>query len=90
MNIELKSTAFQEGAMIPKVYTCDGQNISPPLSWSGIPAQAKSIALIMDDPDSEQRAHGSIGCCSTFRRILKTSLRKHLSAPRWLMEQDMA
>ncbi|MHB8204198.1 MAG: YbhB/YbcL family Raf kinase inhibitor-like protein [Desulfomonilaceae bacterium] len=52
MNIELKSAAFQEGAMIPKVYTCDGQNISPPLSWSGIPAQTKSIALIMDDPDA--------------------------------------
>ncbi len=38
MNLEVKSTAFQEGAMIPKLYTCDGQDISPPLSWSGVPA----------------------------------------------------
>ncbi|MGC8602525.1 MAG: YbhB/YbcL family Raf kinase inhibitor-like protein [Desulfomonilaceae bacterium] len=52
MNIEVTSTAFQDGAMIPKVYTCDGQNISPPLSWSGVPTQTKSIALIMDDPDA--------------------------------------
>ena len=52
MNIEVKSTAFQDGAMIPKKYTCDGQDISPPLSWSGVPAEAKSIALIMDDPDA--------------------------------------
>ncbi|MGO9739562.1 MAG: YbhB/YbcL family Raf kinase inhibitor-like protein [Desulfomonilaceae bacterium] len=42
--------------MIPKVYTCDGQNISHPLSWSGIPAQTKSIALIMDDPDAPRGA----------------------------------
>lgn len=52
MNIELKSAAFEEGAMIPKLYTCDGKDISPPLSWSGVPAGAKSIALIMDDPDA--------------------------------------
>ena len=52
MNMEVKSTAFQEGAMIPKLYTCDDKDISPPLSWSGLPAGAKSIALIMDDPDA--------------------------------------
>ena len=52
MKIEVKSTAFQEGAMIPKPYTCDGKDISPPISWSGMPAEAKSITLIMDDPDA--------------------------------------
>ena len=52
MNIEVKSTAFQDGAMMPKLYTCDGKDISPPLSWTGVPAEAKSIALIMDDPDA--------------------------------------
>ncbi|HTY21869.1 MAG TPA: YbhB/YbcL family Raf kinase inhibitor-like protein [Desulfomonilaceae bacterium] len=52
MNMEVKSTAFQEGAMIPKLYTCDDKDISPPLSWSGLPAGVKSIALIMDDPDA--------------------------------------
>ena len=52
MNMEVKSTAFQEGAMIPKLYTCDGQDISPALSWSGVPSEAKSLALVMDDPDA--------------------------------------
>nr|WP_237671461.1 YbhB/YbcL family Raf kinase inhibitor-like protein [Desulfomonile tiedjei] len=52
MNIEIRSTAFEEGAMIPKLYTCDGKDISPALSWSGVPAEAKSIVLIMDDPDA--------------------------------------
>ncbi len=52
MNLQVTSSAFQHGAMIPRTYTCDGSDISPPLSWSGVPAGAKSIALIMDDPDA--------------------------------------
>ena len=46
------SSAFQEGGMIPARFTCDGQDISPPLSWSGLPANTKSLALISDDPDA--------------------------------------
>jgi Raf kinase inhibitor-like YbhB/YbcL family protein len=52
MNIDLTSTAFDEGGMIPKKYTCDGEDVSPPLSWSGIPKSTKSLALISDDPDA--------------------------------------
>lgn len=52
MNIEIKSAAFEQGGMIPKQYTCDGKDISPPLVWSGIPAETKSLALICDDPDA--------------------------------------
>jgi Raf kinase inhibitor-like YbhB/YbcL family protein len=52
MSIKLTSAAFNEGEMIPKQYTCDGANISPPLSWLGVPANAKTIALICDDPDA--------------------------------------
>lgn len=52
MSIQITSAAFSEGGMIPKRHTCDGENISPPLQWSGVPAQAKSLALIMDDPDA--------------------------------------
>jgi Raf kinase inhibitor-like YbhB/YbcL family protein len=46
------SSAFENGKPIPARYTCDGEDISPPLRWSGLPQGAKSIALIADDPDA--------------------------------------
>jgi Raf kinase inhibitor-like YbhB/YbcL family protein len=52
MNIKITSPAFEEADMIPSKYTCDGEDISPPLEWQGIPQKAKSIALISDDPDA--------------------------------------
>jgi Raf kinase inhibitor-like YbhB/YbcL family protein len=52
MQIQMSSTAFKEGAAIPVVYTCDGENISPPLSWTGAPQGSQSLALIVDDPDA--------------------------------------
>jgi len=52
MDVQVTSTAFQEGGMIPAKHTCDGPNVSPPLAWSGIPETAKSVALISDDPDA--------------------------------------
>lgn len=50
--MELKSSAFQQGASIPAKYTCDGEDISPPLNWSEPPAGTKSFTLISDDPDA--------------------------------------
>jgi Raf kinase inhibitor-like YbhB/YbcL family protein len=50
--ISLRSDAFPEGTTIPAKYTCDAENISPPLSWSGEPIKAKSFVLICDDPDA--------------------------------------
>jgi Raf kinase inhibitor-like YbhB/YbcL family protein len=50
--MQLTSTAFQEGATIPKQYTGDGKDVSPPLRWSGVPAGVQSYALIADDPDA--------------------------------------
>jgi Raf kinase inhibitor-like YbhB/YbcL family protein len=50
--MKLTSSAFSDGAMIPVRYTCTGDDFSPPLAWSDIPAGAKSLALIADDPDA--------------------------------------
>jgi Raf kinase inhibitor-like YbhB/YbcL family protein len=52
MAIEIKSPVFNPGGQIPPKYTCDGDDTSPPLEWTGVPAQAKSLALISDDPDA--------------------------------------
>jgi Raf kinase inhibitor-like YbhB/YbcL family protein len=50
--MQLTTTAFQEGATIPKQYTGDGKDVSPPLQWSEVPPSTKSFALICDDPDA--------------------------------------
>lgn len=49
--MELKSSVFDNGGKIPPKHTCEGENSSVPLSWSDVPSTAKSLALIMDDPD---------------------------------------
>ncbi len=50
--MDLWSPAFKNGEMIPVKFTCDGEDISMPLSWNGAPGGVKSFALIMDDPDA--------------------------------------
>ncbi|MEK7582186.1 MAG: YbhB/YbcL family Raf kinase inhibitor-like protein [Patescibacteria group bacterium] len=50
--MKLSGTAFEEGDNIPSKYTCDGENINPPLAISSVPKGAKSLTLIMNDPDS--------------------------------------
>ncbi len=49
--MQLTSSAFEHEGLIPPKYTCDGQNINPPLTIEGVPEVAKSLVLIMDDPD---------------------------------------
>jgi Raf kinase inhibitor-like YbhB/YbcL family protein len=50
--IQLTSPAFTQGSAIPSVYTCEGEDISPPLVWSGGPVERRSLALVCDDPDA--------------------------------------
>jgi len=52
MSFAINSTAFAEGGMVPKKYTCDGADVSPELTWTGAPAGTQSLALIADDPDA--------------------------------------
>ncbi len=56
MSLTLTSTAFDADGNIPAIHTCDGDDISPPLSWSGIPHGTKSLALIVEDPDAPDPA----------------------------------
>jgi hypothetical protein len=52
MTIKITSSAFTEGSMIPKRYTCDAEDVSPNLAWTGVSDGTKSLALICDDPDA--------------------------------------
>ncbi|MBK7333619.1 MAG: YbhB/YbcL family Raf kinase inhibitor-like protein [Betaproteobacteria bacterium] len=55
--MEIRSTAFADGASIPSRYSCEGDDVSPPLAWTGVPAGAKALALVVDDPDAPDPAH---------------------------------
>jgi len=50
--MEITSSAFQSGELIPSEFTCEGKNVSPPLKISGVPSKSKSLVLIMDDVDA--------------------------------------
>ncbi len=52
MALTLTSPAFEAGAPIPSIYTCESKDVSPPLAWAGVPAGTKALALILDDPDA--------------------------------------
>ena len=52
MTLTIKSSVFDNGGEIPSKYTCEGEDISPPLAWTGVPETARSLVLIIDDPDA--------------------------------------
>ncbi len=54
--MDLNSTAFEQGGGMPQQYTCEGDDLAPPLRWSGVPERALSLALIVDDPDAPDPA----------------------------------
>jgi Raf kinase inhibitor-like YbhB/YbcL family protein len=55
MPLTLTSSAFHQGGTIPKQYTCDGNNLSPPFAWSGAPEETRSFLLICGDPDASAK-----------------------------------
>jgi Raf kinase inhibitor-like YbhB/YbcL family protein len=52
MTITVSSTAFADGADVPRRYTCDGENVSPPLSFAGVPPDTEELGLLVEDPDA--------------------------------------
>jgi Raf kinase inhibitor-like YbhB/YbcL family protein len=52
MGIAVESTAFGDGKAVPRRHTGDGEDLSPPLTWSGVPANAQELVLVVDDPDA--------------------------------------
>jgi Raf kinase inhibitor-like YbhB/YbcL family protein len=56
MELKLTSSAFGDGAAIPRDHTCEGADESPPLAWEGLPAGTQSLVLIVDDPDAPDPA----------------------------------
>jgi Raf kinase inhibitor-like YbhB/YbcL family protein len=50
--MKISSGAFPDNGVIPAKYTCDGQDLIPPLTFSGVPAEARSLVLVVDDPDA--------------------------------------
>ncbi len=57
MSFKLTSSVITEGGSIPPRYTCEGDDVSPPLEWSGAPDGTESFALVVDDPDAPDPAH---------------------------------
>lgn len=57
MVFTLTSPVFADNGEIPILYTCEGEDISPPLRWTGVPPEAKSLVLIVDDPDAPDPEH---------------------------------
>jgi Raf kinase inhibitor-like YbhB/YbcL family protein len=53
--VQLRSSAFADATSIPPRFTCDGEDVSPPLEWSGVPEEAVSLALLVEDPDASLR-----------------------------------
>ena len=58
--LAITSPAFDAGGTIPERFTCSGQDVSPPLRFSGVPAKASELALIVQDPDADNYLHWTV------------------------------
>lgn len=59
-SITITSPAFRDGGSIPKRFTCDGNGSSPALRWSGVPARARELTLVVEDPDADRFVHWTV------------------------------
>jgi Raf kinase inhibitor-like YbhB/YbcL family protein len=59
-SITVTSPAFQDDGTIPKRFSCDGKEVSPPLRWSGVPKAARELALVVEDPDADRFVHWTV------------------------------
>lgn len=79
----LTSSAFTEGGSIPRRYTCDGADGSPPLAWNGAPDGTKSLALFVDDPDARGFVHWvAYDIAGTMTGTLPEGVSKSSTTPR--------
>lgn len=83
--ITVWSEAFLTGERIPSIYTCNGKDISPPISWTDIPSDTRSIVLITDDPDAPGGVftHWVAFNIPYHVRILPENIPKHYSLTLW-------
>jgi Raf kinase inhibitor-like YbhB/YbcL family protein len=79
--LEVSSDAFGQGEPIPAVHTCDGDDLSPPLSWSDPPEGTVSLAVIMDDPDARGWVHWVIFDLPADARGLATGIPQDAARP---------
>ena len=84
MTLKISSTAFSHQGNIPRLYTSQGEDRSPPLSWQSVPPTAKSLVLIVDDPDAPRpcRAKNDLGSLAALQPAgqLFRSARSHYRA----------
>src|ERR1700674_3716946 len=72
MAMTLNSPVFRQNGHIPSKYTCEGEDVSPPLAWEGVPDGAKNLVLIIDDPDApDPKAPKIVVCRQKFRRVYR-------------------
>jgi Raf kinase inhibitor-like YbhB/YbcL family protein len=89
--MKIASPAFKEGEFIPVKYTCDGPDLSPPLSFSDIPDSTKSLALICDDPDAPvgDWVHWVVYGIPPSLRNLPENVIKSVSTPLKIKDKDI-
>jgi len=78
LHLNLTSSAFADGARLPRLYTADGENVSPPLTWGEPPAGTATFALVCDDPDSQSGGfvHWVVWNMKADRRALEENVPK--------------